>query len=59
MKGLCGRGGFVVDIAWKNGKLKAATVHSLRGNPGKVRYGSKVVDLKIPAGGSKQMGAEL
>ena len=55
VKGLCARGGFEVDIVWKNGKLNTATVHSLGGNPCRVRYGAKVFSLEIPAGGSKKI----
>ena len=31
--GLCARGGFTVDLAWRGGRLTAATVHSARGGP--------------------------
>jgi len=51
--GLRARGGFTVDMAWKGGKLAAAIVHSTGGTAGKVRYGAKVVDLQLPAGGTQ------
>jgi alpha-L-fucosidase 2 len=48
--GLCARGGFVVDIAWKNGELTKATVQSKTDTTGKFRYKGKVVNLKTEAG---------
>ena len=50
VKGLRARGGFEVDLAWKDGKLAAAIIHSALGKPCRVRYTGKTTDLKISAG---------
>ena len=52
VKGLCARGGFVVDIRWKNGELEKARVTSIKGNPCKLRYKNKVITIKTKKGKS-------
>ncbi len=59
VKGLRARGGFEVDMAWKDGKLTLVTLHSLLGNPCKVRYGAKTVELNIKSGGTVQLNGSL
>jgi len=45
--GLMARGGFEVDIDWEDGKLKQARIHSKLGNPLRLSYKGKVIDIKL------------
>lgn len=49
VKGLVARGGFEVDMSWKNGKIIKAELRSKRGSSCVVRYGDKSIDLKTTA----------
>ena len=57
--GLCARGQFVVDIRWKDGKLTSATIKSTGGESCRVRYGDKVIELKVPKDGAVTLDATL
>ena len=59
VKGLRARSGFEVDMDWTDGKLISATLHSLLGNPCKVRYGEKTVELNIKSGGTVHLNGSL
>ena len=48
--GLRARGGFTVDLAWKNGQLTEAVVHSTAGLPVKVVCGDRTWELKLESG---------
>jgi len=48
--GLRARGGFEIDIEWKDGKLVAATVSSLIGNSCRLRYGDKTHEQQMDIG---------
>jgi len=45
-------GGFVVDVKRKNGKLINAKITSPIGGDCKIKYGSKIKELKTDAGKS-------
>lgn len=55
VKGLRARGGFVVDMVWKNGKLVDCKVKSLLGNEMKVCYNGKTGKTETTAGKSIQI----
>ncbi len=46
VEGLCARGGFVVDMYWKNGLLVGMNLLSKIGNTCKIRYGEKVIEIE-------------
>jgi len=53
--GLRARGGFVVDMKWKNGKLFACKVKSLLGSNLNVNYSGKSVQMSTISGNSYQI----
>ena len=50
IKGLRARGGFEVDITWRDGKLTESAIHSVNGGSTKLRYGSVIHELKLGKG---------
>jgi alpha-L-fucosidase 2 len=58
-KGLRARGGFEVDVAWKDGRLLAAAIRSTAGTDPIVRYGQQTAKLKLEAGRSCTLGPDL
>jgi alpha-L-fucosidase 2 len=59
VNGLCARGGFEVNMAWKDGKLTGATVKSTSGTSATVRYGEKTIKLKFQNGQTNHLNAKL
>jgi alpha-L-fucosidase 2 len=57
--GLRARGGFEVDIAWENNRLTSATIRSQLGNPCRIMYDGKEVDLKTEAGRTIRVDGDL
>ncbi|MFH0759939.1 MAG: glycoside hydrolase family 95 protein [Bacteroidota bacterium] len=55
VKGLCARGGFVVDMKWKNGKLTDARISSKAGGKAKVLYNGQMQDVVLKVGESKEV----
>jgi alpha-L-fucosidase 2 len=58
VKGLRARGGFEVDIQWRDGKLVQATIHSLAGGSAQLRYGPVTHDLMLGKGKSFKWSAQ-
>jgi alpha-L-fucosidase 2 len=52
IRGLRARGGFEVDIAWRDGALESAQVRGAPGGIAKVRYGEKLKSVRIARGHS-------
>ena len=59
VRGLRARGGYEVDVAWADGNLTSATIRSVTGTAGQLRYGSKTVDLNLQPGESRSFGPQL
>ena len=49
-RGLCARGGYVVDATWNDGRVTALTVHSALGRAGKVLVNGKTYDIPARKG---------
>lgn len=47
VKGLRARGGYTVDIRWKDGQLAEATINADKAGKCKVRFGDRVKTVKI------------
>jgi alpha-L-fucosidase 2 len=57
--GLRTRGGFEIDLSWKNSRLERARIRSIYGTSCRVRYREQVVPLKLRRGASVRLNGNL
>jgi alpha-L-fucosidase 2 len=58
VRGLRARGGFEVDLAWKEGALTEAVLRAKTGGAMRVRYGGRVADLRLTPGEVRRLGTK-
>jgi len=59
VRGLCARGGFVVDCAWRDRRLTEATIRSKHGGTCRVCYRDKMITLDTKTGQNYHLNGEL
>jgi alpha-L-fucosidase 2 len=55
VKGLCARGGFVVNMKWANGKLETAEISSITGGESIMIYNGNEKKISLKAGETKAL----
>ncbi len=55
VKGLCARGGFVVDMEWDNRDLGSVYISSEKGGICKVRFQDKIINLNLNVGEKRKL----
>lgn len=59
IKGICARGGFVLDFEWQNGRLTSLQVFSKLGKTCRLNYAGKTINLETEKGKSYRFDADL
>ena len=59
VKGICARGGFVMDIKWKDNQLQQLVVTSKAGLPLLLRYNGKEINMKTTKNSSYKFNVSL
>jgi alpha-L-fucosidase 2 len=50
LRGVCARGGFELDLAWRNGRLTRLSVLSKAGEPCQIRYQGSIREFPTEKG---------
>jgi alpha-L-fucosidase 2 len=58
IRGLCARGGYVVDLGWADSRLHSATIFSRNGGVAQLRYGDRVIRIHFGRGESRELRPE-
>ena len=59
VKGICARGGFVLNIKWQQGKLQQVTVVSTAGKLCRLKYGANEIQFATKQSGSYTFNGDL
>ncbi|HKW28390.1 MAG TPA: glycoside hydrolase family 95 protein, partial [Verrucomicrobiae bacterium] len=59
ISGICARDGFVVDLAWDNGRMTHAVIHSKLGRPCRLCYSGHEIELPTEAGKTYAFDGQL
>jgi alpha-L-fucosidase 2 len=59
VRGLRARGGFEVDIDWQQGTLARGVIRSVTGTSCRVRYGARIVPLRLGVGRAARLDERL
>lgn len=59
VNGLCARGGFEVDLEWKNSRLAKAVIRSKLGQPCVIRHGGHAFEMTTEAGKEYSFDGDL
>jgi len=59
LTGLRARGGFEIDLAWRDGRMTEATIRSVGGKNAKIRYGEKIITVDLTPGQTRRLDSGL
>ena len=59
VKGLRARGGYEVDMEWRNGKLERAEIRNAKASRCRVRYGEETASFSLKPGAAARLNAHL